>query len=208
MSSHIEEFKRPFMSKVSVIKIIVTVVVLFWIYIILNSLLEMKSQLKLTSDQSVVVHSLQVEYKNEVQEWKNLLLRSNNLSSLEKNWMAFESKYKSVDAAANVIVQKNDVRRITEPLKTFVAAHADNFQQYQNTKNQLFQNGFTVQQADVSVKGIDRPLLEHLGQAAEAMQDEKTNADARIIAKAVTQVEQSLIAIVLILLLVVWMPKW
>ena len=208
MSSHIEENKRPLMSKVSLIKIIATAVVLFWIYVILNSLLEMRQQLKLTSDQSVTVHNLQVEYKNEVQEWKNLLLRSNNLSLLEKNWAVVENKYRGVDSTAQATIQKSDVRRITEPLKTFVAAHADNFQQYKNTKDQLFKNGFTVQQADALVKGIDRPLLDHLALAAEAVQDEKANADARIVAKAVTQAEQGLIAIVFILLLVVWMPKW
>ncbi|MFM2397350.1 MAG: hypothetical protein RLZZ144_600, partial [Pseudomonadota bacterium] len=120
MSSHIEENKRPLMSKVSLIKIIATAVVLFWIYVILNSLLEMKQQLKLTSDQSVTVHNLQVEYKNEVQEWKNLLLRSNNLSLLEKNWAVVENKYRGVDSTAQATIQKSDVRRITEPLKTFV----------------------------------------------------------------------------------------
>lgn len=62
-----------------------------WFYLIWNSTAELDRQLNTNTDQFAVVHNQQVEYKVEVQEWKNLLLRSNNRDSLDKNWRIYET---------------------------------------------------------------------------------------------------------------------
>lgn len=208
MKVQIEEIKRPIITRTTIIKIGFSAAFLFLIYIIWSGTAELSRQLKAVSDKSLAVHNLQVEYKGEVQEWKNLLLRSDNKASLDKNWQAFEAKHQSVAASAQKIIQQNDERRITDPIKDFSTAHAANFEQYKISKDVLIKSGFAVQQADTVVAGIDRPLLNDLEKAAVAMQEEQNNINDRVAGKTSHQIEQYLIVLALVSLLVVWMPKW
>ena len=208
MTIKIEDIKRPFISRTTLVKFVVSAAFLFWIYIIWNSTTELNQQLKNVSGQSLAVNNLQVEYKNEVQEWKNLLLRSNSRESLDRNWQVFEAQHQKVAGASQDIARQYDVRAISMHMQSFTAAHAANFEQYKNSKEILIKNGFNPQQADAAVKGIDRPLLVDLEKAAVAVQDETKNIEDRLTAKARNQIEQSLIVLAFIALLIVWMPKW
>ncbi len=202
------DVKRSIFSRQTIVKAGISVAFLFWIYVIWNSTSGLNEQMKKASDQSLAVHNLQVEFKNEVQEWKDVLLRSNNQESLDKNWQTFEKQYHKVAADAQGILQKSDVRAINVRLQAFIDAHTANFEQYKNSKAILAKNGFDPHPADAAVKGIDRPLLGYLEEAAVAMQQEQQNIDDRLTAKARSQVEQSLIVLAFIAVLVVWMPKW
>lgn len=64
-----------------------------------------------------------------------------------------------------------------------------------------------MHKADANVKGIDRPLLEILEVADIEMQEEKQNINGRLIAKARNHIEQSLMALALLALVVIWWPK-
>lgn len=165
MTAKINDINRPLISLLTVFKFGFSALVLFLIYIIWNGIEGLGQQLNVASDNSLAVHNLQVEYKTEVQEWKNILLRSSDKESLDKNWQSFEAKYQEVSASAQKIIQQNDVRRITDPLKTFVAAHTANYEQYKTAKEVLVKSGYIAHQADVVVMGIDRPLLNDLEKA-------------------------------------------
>ena len=203
----IESRRRSIFSWGTLARVGLTAAFFLWFYLIWNSTAELDKQLTSNTDQFAVVRNLQVEYKNEIQEWKNLLLRSNSQDSLEKNWLAFEMQYRKVADAAKEGVARNDVRAINQKLKAFIEAHEANYLQYKKSTEILTKTGFDPRRADAQVKGIDRPLLEILAAADAAIQDEKMNINARLIAKARTQIEQSLIALIFIVLIVVWRPR-
>jgi len=92
-------------------------------------------------------------------------------------------------------------------MNAFIEAHAANYAQYKASAEVFARNGFNPRQADVQVKGIDRPLLDILGAADAAMQEEKLNINERLVAKARSQIEQSLVALMFIVLIVVWRPR-
>jgi len=208
MTLKIEEIKRPLVSRTVLVKLAISAAFLFWVYIIWSSTTDLNRQMKDVSGQSLAVHNLQVDYKNEVQEWKNVLLRSNDRESLDRNWKTFETQHQKVATASQDIARQYDVRAISMHIQTFAAAHAENFERYKDSKEVLIKSSFNPQQADTAVKGIDRPLLEELESAAVAVQDETKNIEDRLTAKARSQIEQSLLILALIALLVVWMPKW
>lgn len=208
MKVHIEEIKRPIISRNTLMKLLITAAVLFWISIIWNSTTELNQQVKSASVRSLAIHDLQVEYKQEIQEWKNVLLRSNNQQSLDKNWALFLAAHQNVATKAQEVVQKNDVSRIVAPIKTFTIAHSENFDQYKKSKEILISSGFSAEKADAAVMGIDRPLLAYLEKSAVAMAEEQKNIDERLAAETRNQIEQSLLILALIAVLVVWMPKW
>jgi len=179
----------------------------FFLYLIWNSSSELEGQLKLNTDQFAVVHDLQIEYKSEIQDWKNVLLRSDNQNSLDKNWRAFESQYQKVAEAAKQGVLQNDVRSINVKLQAFVESHEANLLLYKQASEILAQQNFNPHKADASVKGIDQPLLKILEEADAEMDDEKTRANGRLIAKANNRIEQSLVALFLLMLIAIWRPR-
>ncbi|HLP97987.1 MAG TPA: hypothetical protein VK149_06045 [Sideroxyarcus sp.] len=163
--------------------------------------------MKSNTDQFAVAHNLQVEYKLEIQEWKDLLLRSADRASLDKHWAIFEKQHRKVAEAAAAATKASDVRAINVKLQSFLDAHASNLAQYRASTELLVKHGYDPQQADQVVKGIDRPLLTLLEEADEAMQQEKESIDGRQIAKARNRIEQGLMALALIALVVVWRPR-
>lgn len=184
-----------------------TAVFFFWLYWIGVSTNDLDEKINAASDRYSSIDSLQVEYKDEIQLWKDLLLRSNSRDTLNQNWLVYDAQYQKVSAAAQAIVAQNDVRSINMKMRNFLDAHTVNHEKYKNSALLLINNKYYPGPADASVKGIDRPLLDTLKSANEDMQDEKKrNADS-LIAQARNKIEQSLFALGFIGLLAIWMPK-
>jgi len=202
-----ERRKNAFLSIETLERVGLTVAFGFFLYLIWDSSAQLESQLKANTDQFAVVHDLQIEYKGEVQDWKNVLLRSNSQASLSQNWSAFETQHKKVADAAKQEILQNDVRAINVKLQAFVEAHAENLALYRKSSEILAQHNFDPRQADASVKGIDQPLLKILEEADAEMEDEKMRANGRLIAKSNNRIEQSLVALLLLMLIAIWRPR-
>jgi methyl-accepting chemotaxis protein len=180
----------------------------FWFYLIWNSTTGLNKELEEPEAQLTAVHKIQVEFKKEVQEWKDLLLRSTDPATFDQHWRAFAEQHQRVAAAARDIIAKNDERSITEPMKTFLAAHAENYEKYKNSAILFVKNKYDHETADAAVAGIDRPLLENLEAAETAMLEENKRTTDNLLGKARNQIEISLFALAFIGLLAVWMPKY
>ncbi|MEQ1913723.1 MAG: hypothetical protein HOP24_11050 [Sideroxydans sp.] len=202
-----ERRKNAFLSIETLERVGLTVAFGFFLYLIWDSSAQLETQLKANTDQFAVVHDLQIEYKGEVQNWKNVLLRSNSQSSLAQSWTAFETQHKKVADAAKQGILQNDVRAINVKLQAFVEAHAENLALYKKSSEVLAQQNFNPHQADASVKGIDQPLLKILEEADAEMDDEKMRANGRLIAKSNNRIEQSLVALLLLMLIAIWRPR-
>jgi len=208
MAKSTHNAKRSFFSWNSLVRLVLTAAFAFWFYLIWNSVADLNKNLNLVSDQYTSVHNVQVEFKTEIQEWKNLLLRSNDKASLDKNTSTFEAQYKKVAAEAQNIIESNEIHTVKQRMSTFAKAHAENHVLYQNSMQDFIDSGYNARKADATVTGIDRPLLAYLEEADEAMQDESKNINDRLTAKAKNQIDQSLLILSLMALLVIWMPKW
>jgi methyl-accepting chemotaxis protein-1 (serine sensor receptor) len=199
--------KRPLVTGALLAKSGLTAAFFVFFYLIWQAISGLEQQLKSNTDQFAAAHNLQVEYKLEVQEWKDLLLRSSDRASLDKHWAIFEQQQRKVADAATAALKASDVRAVNVKLQSFLDAHTNNLEQYRASTELLVKHGYDPQRADQAVKGIDRPLLTLLEEADEAMQLEKELIDGRLIAKARNRVEQALVALVLIALFAVWRPR-
>jgi len=202
-----ERRKNAFFSMETFEKIGLTAAFCFFLYLIWSSSSDLESQLKSNTEQFAVVHDLQIEYKSEVQDWKNVLLRSESAEGLAQNWSAFEAQHKKVTEAAKQGLLQNDVRAINVKLQAFVDAHDANLLLYKQASEILAQQNFNPHKADDSVKGIDQPLLKILEEADAEMDDEKMRANGRLIAKSNGRIEQSLVALFLLMLIAIWRPR-
>ncbi|MFZ2163721.1 MAG: hypothetical protein WAW02_16025 [Sideroxyarcus sp.] len=179
----------------------------YWLYLIWTSTADLNVKLDATTDRITATHNIQVEFKNEIQLWKDLLLRSNNRETLEQNWSRYEAQYQKVAAEAERITTLSDVRAIRQQMKSFIDAHAVNHEKYKSSVAILIKNNFDSTQADAAVKGIDLPIHEYLEVVELDMLSEERRIKDGLIAKARNQIEQSLFALAFIGLLAVWMPK-
>ncbi len=188
-------------------KVGMTAAILLWFFVIWSSTAQLNEELRALSISYSSIYGVEVEFKNEVQEWKNVLLRSNNRDSLNKNWQVFENQYRKVDTTAQDILLQSNVLEIQSNVKEFLAAHASNHDLYRRSVDMLVQNGYDPRPADLAVKGIDRSLINYLDSAEAALQVEKANLEASLTAKTQNQIEQILLAIVFLSVIVLWMPS-
>ncbi len=184
-----------------------TAILFFWLYLIWNSTVDLSAKLNAATDRYTKIDSLQVEYKDEIQEWKNLLLRSNSRETLNQRWLIYENQYQKVVALAQDIIANSDEQSITEKMHSFVDAHKANRDKYKDSVFILIKNKYAPAQADTAVKGIDQPLLSLLVATNAAMKHERDRTNESLIASARNQIETSLFGLAFIGLLAVWLPK-
>jgi hypothetical protein len=184
-----------------------TAIFFFWIYMTWNSTSDLDAKLNDATDQNTAIHNIQVDFKNEVQLWKDLLLRSTNQDSLNKNWAAYEAQYQNVMAQAQAILRASEIPTVNDQVKIFIEAHTANREMYKSALELLIKNKFEPRPSDAMVKGIDRPLLEHLEAAEVGMLDDKKRINKGLVDTARNKIEQNLLALAFLALLAVWMPR-
>ena len=203
----IENAKRSYSTWMLVLRIGVTAAFFFWFYIIWNSTSDLDQKLSVATSQYSAIDDLQIEFKSEIQEWKNVLLRSNSQDTLDNNWRTFETQYLKVTAAAQNILLKNDMPTIKNRMQSFIEGHKANHEKYRKGVEILVKSGFNPRLADNSVNGIDRPLFDSLEAADAVIQAEKNSINENLTAKSRKQIEQSILSLVFLVLFAVWMPR-
>jgi methyl-accepting chemotaxis protein len=200
------KFKLSFGS--GIIRVLLTLTFAFWFYMIWSSPQELNAKLDVVQIKYSALHKVQVEYKSEVQEWKNLLLRSKTKETLENNWQKYELQYQKVLKDALQITQDNEIRDVKNNMNLFIEAHQNNHELYKKSLDVFVNSNFDSHLADKEVAGIDRPLENILEDADKAMQDEKKSINESLTAKTRSQIEKSLMILGFIALITIWMPKW
>lgn len=185
-----------------------TAIFFFWIYMTWNSTADLDVRLNSATDQNTAIHNIQVDFKNEIQQWKDLLLRSADQDAVEKNWKEFEVSFRKVAAEAQDIIRQSGSPDVNDQVRAFVDAHDANHELYKRSVDMLVRNGFDPRPADALVKGIDHPLLEHLEAAEASMLEDKKRINKTLIDAARSNIEQNLFALAFLALLAVWMPRY
>ena len=119
------------------------------------------------------IRSMQVDFKRQVQEWKNILLRGDEAADFEKYHRSFLQKYEEVQQQAARIQGLEMSQESLSLLQQFVVEH-QRMQTAYLEAIQLLQNdeAHDVYRADRSVRGQDRPPTELLDTLSEHLQQE------------------------------------
>jgi len=100
--------------------------------------------------------NMAIEFKIQVQEWKNVLLRGHDPARLEKYWGKFHSQHKKIQGIGNDIIKLTSQDSIKEKTQAFLAEHNDLLPKYQKGYDAFIASGFDHKQGDKAVSGIDR----------------------------------------------------
>ncbi len=112
-----------------------------------------------------------LEFKTQVQEWKDVLLRGKDPQALEKHWTAFQTREANVDAKTAKLLDGlpgGDARGLVEQ---FVQAHAQMAQNYRKGFAAYQAAGFDPAAGDAAVKGMDREPTRLLRAIQEKIDD-------------------------------------
>ena len=110
-----------------------------------------------------------IDFKEQVQEWKNVLLRGKDPEALDKYWKAFVNKENSVREIGGSLLQQTGNDESHKLLSAFLAAHQKMGEGYRKGLEAFKDAGMESKPGDAAVKGVDRAPTELLEQAAKAI---------------------------------------
>lgn len=129
------------------------------------------------------VRELSLDFQEQVQAWKNVLIRGYVREDREKYWAEFEAKEAEVQQRAEDLAAGVDDPALKKGLNQFVRGHRAAGDNYRDAMRTFVQTSFDGTTADRVVRGIDRPLKETLGALSDALAEEVNQTSAQLVDK-------------------------
>ena len=150
-----------------------------------------------------------IDFKTQVQEWKNVLLRGKDPAALDKHWSAFEQLERNIQEHLDGIIKNNSqdgvlsvkISRLKDEMKLL----GNN---YRKGKAAYIESGFDSAAGDAAVKGIDRAASTQLAELVELMQKKASGESERLVGEAAQATTISSISLVLIFFAVLAISVW
>ncbi|WP_203142585.1 methyl-accepting chemotaxis protein [Marinobacter mangrovi] len=116
--------------------------------------------------QAMEVQDILSEFKTQVQEWKNTLMRGHKADDRKKYWQQFQDQEDKVQAALKDLLPRLHNDKARDILTRFQAAHQQMGQAYQKGFQAFVDSGFDHKVGDAAVRGIDREPSQLIEKAA------------------------------------------
>jgi methyl-accepting chemotaxis protein-1 (serine sensor receptor) len=154
---------------------------------------------------------LQREFRLQVQEWKNVLIRGADAAQRERHLAAFDAEGRRIEALAGTLATSRDEQTRTLAHQ-FLAEHRALEARYRGALEAFAASGYDTQAGDALVLGADRAVGTTLDALAARASERATfethatseRARAALVASAVTT---ALAAVVLMGVLAVWLRR-
>ncbi|MCP8900456.1 methyl-accepting chemotaxis protein [Gilvimarinus xylanilyticus] len=130
--------------------------------------------------QERVISNINFDFKVQVQEWKNVLLRGADTGQREKYWGRFEDNHQQIQQRGQALLQRLDNGTSKQRLSEFLRAHKKAYGQYQSGLQAFIASGFNSAAGDRAVSGIDREPSRLLAEAADSISAEVAAAAAGV----------------------------
>jgi methyl-accepting chemotaxis protein len=118
---------------------------------------------------AVAVEAIEINFKKQVQEWKDTLLRGKNPEALNKHWTAFQQRETDVRELAEQMSRSIVDPQAADLVVQFVAAHKTMGEAYRRGLQEFKDHQFDSAVGDKAVAGIDRAPTELLTKAKERL---------------------------------------
>jgi methyl-accepting chemotaxis protein len=135
-----------------------------------------QNEVRQMQDAAAAILQVQSNFKVQVQEWKNVLLRGKDPEQLEKYWGKFQSQEKKVHGDARSLADALPAGKAKEQLEAFLAAHEKMATGYRDGFNAFVQSGADPYAGDKAVTGIDRAPSALLDGAVKEIEAEAVHA--------------------------------
>ena len=126
------------------------------------------------------VKDMNFNFKVQVQEWKNVLLRGHLTVDLNIYWAGFEASEREINVLAVMIKKSSDDKQIEFTLDQFMSEHSRLGRRYRDAKNQFAARKYSSFEADSSVRGMDRQPSLLLTRLANLVGNNAVEASAQL----------------------------
>jgi methyl-accepting chemotaxis protein len=123
----------------------------------------------LAQNNAIDVEATESDFKKQVQEWKDTLLRGKQPDSLNKYWGNFQKRENDVLSEAERLGQNIPDPEAADLVRQFVVAHKSMGEAYRRGLEAFKSHGFDSAAGDAAVAGIDRPPTELLTKAKDQL---------------------------------------
>lgn len=147
------------------------------------------------------VRELQTMFKEQVQEWKNVLLRGQDPKQLEKYWSAFQTKEREVATLAERLQDQLVNPEAADRMRNFVRAHAAMGERYRQGYDAFKASGFIAKAGDDAVKGVDREPTKMIEESAAAISKYAADVSAQALTARSSAEVTSLIGMLVMIVL-------
>ncbi|AOY88328.1 methyl-accepting chemotaxis protein [Marinobacter salinus] len=109
------------------------------------------------------------EFKTQVQEWKNVLIRGADPEQLEKYWGRFQAREASIQQQLDDLIPRLQEPEAKALMARFQKAHGEMGRAYRKGFNAFTRSGFDSGAGDKAVQGIDREPARLIDSATDAV---------------------------------------
>ncbi|WP_229702114.1 methyl-accepting chemotaxis protein [Bowmanella pacifica] len=152
--------------------------------------------------------NINLNFKRQVQEWKNVLLRGHDQAKRDKYWANFMALHKQIKQDSDTYLALPIDDSLKQTMRDFTQTHQQLLSRYQQGLQAYLQAGQDHKVGDQAVAGIDRKPTEQLEQLSAQLHQyiiQRSNETSKAAAQAAKMSALGiLIAIVVIGLLTAW----
>ncbi|WP_036161367.1 methyl-accepting chemotaxis protein [Marinimicrobium sp. LS-A18] len=117
--------------------------------------------------QERAINQMNFDFKVQVQEWKNVLLRGYDDSRRVRYWNQFEEQHNIIQDEGQALLSKMEQGPVRQEVADFLDAHQTLFREYRAGFEAFSANNYDPTVGDNAVSGIDREPSRLLNDAAE-----------------------------------------
>jgi len=171
---------------------------LFGIHSLNQSIKTFETEVHNSHQNAAAASHLLSQFKTQVQEWKNTLLRGKDPAQLDRYWTAFNKIEGEMAEASKRLVQNLPTGESQDLVKQFAAAHLTMGQNYRTAFESFKASGFDHAVGDKAVSGMDREPARLLDATVKKIADDSATLAqaAEASANRATTISLALMALV------------
>jgi methyl-accepting chemotaxis protein len=139
----------------------------FWAFY--AGLQRFETEVMASQNHAIAVEAMEADFKKQVQEWKDTLLRGKAPDALEKYWGNFQERERDVRSEGTKLGRSIDDPQALQLLTQFLSAHQTMGEAYRRGLEQFKAHNFDSSAGDKAVAGIDRAPTDLLTKARQRL---------------------------------------
>ncbi|MDF2178902.1 methyl-accepting chemotaxis protein [Aliiglaciecola sp. CAU 1673] len=159
------------------------------IWLLADEVSDYDKLMKVEVSATTLSDNINLNFKRQVQEWKNVLLRGGDAAQRDKYWNSFLSQQDQIQKASDEFLSMDVPDTIRAQMQDFKRQHQALLAQYKQGYQAFVDSGYDHKVGDSAVAGIDRgptKLLESLGESLHDIILQKSTQSAEGSKRAIT----------------------
>ena len=151
---------------ISTLLLLAAACAVFWEF---NVALQAFSEVRISQNNAISVEATEADFKKQVQEWKDTLLRGKKPEDLNKYWGNFQQRESDVRSEAERLSHNISDAEAARLVTQFISAHQNMGDGYRRGLQAFKDHDFDSAAGDAAVAGVDRAPTELLTKARERL---------------------------------------